>query len=794
MRFCEFASRFRSGHNVQMTWPELVERLKEVTRTQETMAEYKAMKKTRQSDIKDVGGFVGGYVTGGRRSKETVTGRDLLVLDMDYACQDCVLDVTEALMPSQWMLFPTHSSRPESPRMRLVVPLARTVTPDEYEPLARAVAAEIGIDQFDDTSYQASRLMYWPSVPRDAEYDPVINEGEPLDPDKILATYVDWHDVSAWPVSSRSCEVIRRNVKRQKDPLEKPGAIGAFCRHVSIQQAIGEYLPEVYTAAGDGRWTYAAGTTFGGAVVYEDKFLYSNHATDPASCQLCNAFDLVRIHRFRDLDEDAKEDTPANKLPSFLAMCDLAMEIPAVKQEVVAERIQGEDDFAEELKDTDWVVDLETDRKGNVQSTIRNVVIILEHDPVLAGNVGGTDQMLGDPVKLGPLPWEPDAKGRPWVDDDDRQLRLYLEEHYRIKGKAIIEDGLGVVHQSHAFHPVKDLIESRTWDGTCRVDTFFTRHYGVPDEPYSRAVARKFFTAAVARIYEPGVKWDFVPILIGEQGIGKSEMVSRLFQPWSTDTLTSLTGKDAYEALSGNWGVELAELTVMRKSDDDQIKQFISSKADKYRKAYDKRKTNAPRQCVFIGTTNNPECLRDMTGNRRYWPLICSEEDMERSIFTVDQEERLQLWAEARHLYQAGEKLYLDKEMEVVARERQREQVFIPARWQDIENYLEKPLPADWYQRSPEERRAWAAGLDGDGAPATLVRDTVCAKEIWVELFGGSTRDFRNADQREIKDCLRYLGWEQVKDRITIRGYGRQKGFKKPAGMLEKREELLKKY
>ena len=230
----------KTWKNRPMQWSELLDRLASVTRTSETVAEYKAMSRNRQAEIKDVGGFVGGYCNGGSRSD--VRHRSVLCLDADFADAELWPD-WELLYGKAAAVYSTHKHTPEKPRLRLVVPLSRDVSPDEYIAIGRRVADTLGIDKFDDTSYQPQRVMYWPSCSQDGEYFFRYLDAPLLDPDDVLATYHNWADVSSWPMSSRVADVVKKTAAKQKDPLTKGGMVGAFCRAYTIQEAIAEYVP-----------------------------------------------------------------------------------------------------------------------------------------------------------------------------------------------------------------------------------------------------------------------------------------------------------------------------------------------------------------------------------------------------------------------------------------------------------------------------------------------------------------------------------------------------------------------
>ena len=242
--------------NTKMSWDDFVDRLATTTRTSETQGEYFNMTKSQQDDIKDVGGYVGGKVKDGHRKSGSIENRTLLTLDADFASEDFCDDIA-MFFGFSYCIYSTHKHTPEKPRYRLVIPLSRPCTPDEYEAVARMTAYDIGIDMFDDTTYQAHRLMYWPSTSIDGEYVFEREDNTPLDVDAVLGRYEDWHNVASWPVSSRTVKALDRQVKKQEDPTEKRGIIGTFCRTYDIHECIEKYLPDVYERCSTGdRYTY----------------------------------------------------------------------------------------------------------------------------------------------------------------------------------------------------------------------------------------------------------------------------------------------------------------------------------------------------------------------------------------------------------------------------------------------------------------------------------------------------------------------------------------------------------
>lgn len=759
--------------NETLRWSEILDRLGNVTRTAETVAEYRAMGRNRQSEIKDVGGFVGGYCPEGNRSR--VEHRSLLCLDADFAAPS-LWDDWALLEGYAAAVYSTHKHTPEKPRLRLVVPLSRNVTPEEYQAIGRRVAADLGIDQFDDTSYQPQRMMYWPSASQDGEFVFHYLDGPFLDPDAILARYHNWRDVSTWPMSSRVAEVIKKTATQQKDPLTKPGLIGAFCRAYPIEEAIAEFVP-VYAPCGDGRYTYTEGSTAAGVVIYDGKFSYSHHATDPASMQLCNAWDLVRLHRFSGLDADCEPGTPAPSRPSYKAMTELASGDARVKAQLIADRMEeAGTDFADPLDASNWTSKLKFTDKGGIASTIENVVIILNGDPELVGCVG-YNELKNLIVARRPLPWRDTAGDNLWTDYDDSGLRYYLERHYGLSARDKIFDGLNVVAESNRFHPVRDYLDSLEWDEESRLERLLVDYLGAEDTAYTRTVTRKAFVAAVARIYNPGCKFDNMLTLRGKQGIGKSSLFKRMGGAWYSDSFSTVQGKEACEQVQGVWLVEVGELAGMKKAEVESIKLFISKTSDRFRPAYGRRTQEFARQCIFVGTTNESQFLRDTTGNRRFWVVDTPNAPALDIWSDLTPEVVGQIWAEAVTLYRKGESLYLSPEMEAVARSVQEIYEEENPKVGLVSAYLDRLLPENWGSLDLYSRRQWLES-PGEG---TVPRKAVCSYEIWAEALGQNPDRLDRYASKELRDIMAKIpGWKhQGSALITAGPYGRQRYYKR---------------
>lgn len=337
----------------RVSWLTLQNRLLKIKRTGEAQAKYLSMPVARQAAIKDVGYFVGGRFSGTSRKRQELLDRCVVTLDIDHLPEwdmDLVADTYNHL---EYVLHSTHKHTPEVPRLRLVLPLSRPVSAIEYEPIARAVADLMGMDYFDDTTYQPARIMYWGSASRDADIVAEANTGNWLDPDELLARYTDAQDFEEWPASSREGNLRSGGGQISADPLTAPGIVGAFNRSFDIHAAIAEFDLPYEPTQHSSRYRMKGSSGVAGAVAYDDVFLYSHHESDPAGRRNCNAFDLVRLHRFGDWTENELADkTPMGRRAAYQQMALLAMEQDTVKQQMSDAEFPEEADKTEEPEDT----------------------------------------------------------------------------------------------------------------------------------------------------------------------------------------------------------------------------------------------------------------------------------------------------------------------------------------------------------------------------------------------------------------------------------------------------------
>lgn len=766
--------------NKTMEWSELVKKLSHTTRTPETAAEYRKMSKVDRDRIKDVGGFVGGTLKNGRRLKANVANRTLLTLDLDYVEGDIWASI-ELLYDFSVVMYSTHTHTADNQRLRLVIPLSRPVLPDEYQAIARMVADDLGIDQFDDTTYDPERLMYWPSTSCDGDYVFKYQDLSWLNPDEVLERYpFGWQDVSYWPESSRARAKLNKALSKQEDPLTKKGIIGAFCRTYSITEAIGEFLSDVYVPGADNtRYTYSEGSTTGGVVIYDDKFSYSHHGTDPASNTLCNAFDLVRIHKFGELDEEST--ATGSKLPSFKKMEELAAVDPKVKLQIGKEKLESakdEFDIVENEYNENWLSQLDISENGTFKNTPNNFVLILNNDENLKEKIA-INEFSNRISVLGQLPWRKDNDLSDWTDEDDSSLRIYISKIWGIQSKQNCEDALKQTVKANSFHPVRDYLNSLSWDGVSRIDTLLVDYMGAEDNEYTRFAIRKWLCGAVARIFVPGIKFDYMLVLTGPQGVYKSTFFNYLSKGWFTDSIQEVEGNQAIEKLMNSWIIEFGELQAFSKAETNAIKRFITSQEDRTRLAYAKRTSYLKRQCVFAGTTNKSEFLKDDTGDRRYWPVNVTAEGRTKDVREDLPKEVDQIWAEAIYLWkELKEPLAPSKEQEALAKIEQEDHREISEKEGLILKYLDTLLPENWDDMDIYRRRNFLQGVDV--LEGTVKRDKVCAIEVWCECFEKNKADMKKSDSIEINNILNSLkGWSKNPKAKRFKEYGLQRFFER---------------
>lgn len=716
---------------------------------------------------KDTAGKLMDPCTNTHRTKTSVRTRDALTLDVDYPDMGFTADVA-MLLPYAFAMHNTHSSTARAPRHRLIIPLDRPVAPDEYHTAASAVMQLLGEHQFDPGSVQPERYMFKPAAGDPDAYSYMVQPGPLASADDLLKDFQS--DLSALPAPK-----VHKN---KRDPFAIEGTIGAFNRaYEDVATLIGTYsLP--YEDAGAGRWQLVGASAAAGMGEVAPGLVFSHHANDPAYGVTCSAFDLARLHMYGDLDEEAAPGTPVNRLPSHKAMLETATQDVLVVQELVGS------DFAAELSATadaitsdNWRLGFKLESStGKPKDEIHNWDLIAENDR--AFQVLQFNELSMSIEISGDLPWRPLRPGQEVFGAGDRSaMALYIERTYHIRpGRSYLDDLISDKAMPRRHNPVREYLESLQWDGTPRVETCLP---GVAVDAFTRMVARKSMVAAVARMLDPGVKWDHMLILYGTEGLGKSRWVDIMSRGYSA-TLGRIGDKDTLITMQRAWIMTSDEGHSLRKADFDAQKEFLTRTADIFRMPYEREAQVHKRHCVIWGTTNDEVFLRKQEGNRRFLIVQCDQpvDDTKLTDAYVDQ-----VWAEAVHLYRAGEQLWLDDTESTLASKARESFTEEDALTGIIADYLDTLVPAGWDELTPEARQLWLMNqADGFAGVGTVRLDRVCSLQVWMEAMGRRRGDHRRIDLLEITNALKALpGWRALPGTHRVPGYGPQKVFERIA-------------
>lgn len=613
---------------------------------------YMSLSKAKQDETKDVGAYIAGALKDGRRKAGSCISRCAAVLDADNlptgSTEDFIRRV--ASVGVCCCIHSTAKHSPASPRLRVVVPFSEDIPAEQYAPTVRLLCQLIQPEMswFDPSTDQAGRIMYWAAHCQDVAPVHYAQDGNGLLDVKGLLTSAsfNWKDIAAWPQFPREQAPVKLGAK-QADPETKEGLVGAFCRCYDIPAAMEKFLPGVYEkTAIEGRYTFTGGSTWGGAVVYDgEKFLFSNHATDPAGGILVNSFDLVRLHIFRDLDDAAKEGTPTAKLPSYSAMLKLARE----DSEVSA--LRAHEVFSQAMDapaaDEDAAVAL-----GRCEGC-----------PISKGVVDLALKALGISARMNEVTKRAEISGMPpeySTENAINTLPVLLVDKLRaigVKGvsRAVVADYLSNVFDTSRFNPVLDFLDGAAWDGADRLPELL-HIIGVAPGSLGSTLVRKWLVQCVAMAHNTPnrqVAADGVLTLQGPQRIGKTHFFRRLSMrsSWFVEGASvDLRNKDTVLNATGGWITELGELDSTLRRDQSGLKAFVTQPVDRIRAPYARETTVAPRRTSFCATVNPGQFLRDDTGDLRFWIIAVEHIDLQ-ALLSITDAWMAQLWAQAVSLW-----------------------------------------------------------------------------------------------------------------------------------------------
>lgn len=670
------------------------------------------------------------------RSSETITSRSALFFDVDESTesydatvQRLFTTLENEIAYCEKIIYPTLRSTDDVPRFRVVIPLARGINKQEYSILMPLIGDLLGIE-YDRSSDSWAQLQLLPiknTVNQNQSLE-TQNEGIELVPDDLL-------------IKTETTKILQTDQKKslKKCKVSRDEAIAlvaSYCDHEQARlQTRDGFLPAYFTI---------------------------KKAKDDQQIDVELAKDLVAMLAL------GREDWALDNQVQLLR------DKSEVRKKFDFHAFFGRTQTAESI---DWQAELEYNQRGKLERTLSNAVLILLNDPNFTNTFCFNEFTNRIEVVTS------DGERRSIADSDLSSIRLFLDKHWNLTmPKSDVADCVTNISRLKSYHPVRDYLNDLAWDGVPRAETYWIDRLGVQDTPYAREITKKFLVGAVARAFEAGVKFEIVPVIIGAQGSGKSFSIANLVpdENFFTDDLKELGTKENALQLQGKWIIELAELSAVKKTDSNTLKQFVSTRSDEFRAPYAQFSEAHPRQCVMVGTTNQSSFLADHTGNRRLFPLRCNAQDVSINPFREPREVLDQVLAEAVELYRSGKiELFPSREaLEVLAGLTEDYQVYDPAH-EDILEYLEMLVPPNWSEASEEAKRLYfeyrndpktQARIVGDmleiesGCLEPIIETTIKEiRKVVFDLSTGSSAGRLDTLGTKIKSTLSFQGFKQVR-------------------------------
>ena len=801
----------------EMTFQELCETLKVPQVLKQTEEEYNALPDDEKRQLKFGACFC--TCVHNEQGDKPEDLAYILALDVDHPNATLLEDIKARYPDLKVFAYTTFRSREGSPRYRIIIPLSRPVTKDEYEKLCEVFTEKLDCE-FDKQCFNFRQKLQFPRVLKGIEYhfcewghsacavdsrrsaSAVNFASDSSAPDNVLPRHENF--ALDKPERDKGCSVTlarHENFALDKPERDKGCSVTLpYCEVHPITEIM-ESLSDIYEPTDTkNRYKLIGSDSTPGVIIDPDKNIATSfHANDPAQ-GTHNSFDLYRIHRFGALDKDVPEGTKKKDLPSFKAMMDYVKRDGTVPVHSISRSSLSDAKLlcrgtkvsdAEELgaKLTPEALRLQVNRHGEPKNSTANAVTIVLEDPELSGIK--YDSFKQQFIATSSLPWEEKGTLHPRVftEYDRKALIGYISSTYNIETGNTIDNALARLTFCRSVDPLQEYFKGLTWDGESRVEGLLTKYLGCEDSEYTRAVMRTTLISGVKRVFEPGCKIDMVLVLIGKQGCGKSTFVSRLAKGYFTDTIRcqDIATKTAAEKLRGVFIAEISEMAGFSKTEVEMVKSFFSCQNDNYREPYARIVTEHPRKSIIIGTSNRISgLLIDETGNRRFLPVFTGKES-ESHPWDMTDEDIDQIWAEAYMLYKNGESHKMPAHLVDEVLKMQNEAVVEDIRMPLVSDYLDILLPENWYDLSIEDRRDYinhTGKYVGEPYEGTLRRDYICAAEIGMEFFNMKKIELSIRFSKEIALMLRKLGWTEYpanNGRKKIPGYGKGTTFCRPA-------------